>query len=77
MVLRLAGFSAFTSHRLAFGVGDIPVVDLLLGLLLGYAVALLDCPDQLIALACDYIEILIRQLAQRSLSEPLSCFHLP
>ena len=50
MVLRLAGFSAFTSHRGAFGVGDIPVVDLFLGLLLPNAVALLDCPDQLIAL---------------------------
>jgi hypothetical protein len=26
-------------------------------------VALMDCPDQLIAVACDYLEILIRQLA--------------
>jgi hypothetical protein len=54
-----------------------PVVGLPLGLLLAMPwrswVALMDCPDQLIAVACDYVEILIRQLAQRS----LSCFHLP
>jgi hypothetical protein len=33
--------------------------------LLGWCswVALMDCPDQLIAVACDYVEILIRQLA--------------
>jgi hypothetical protein len=40
-----------------------PLVDLAIGFVLGFAVALLDLTGQLLAIALDHIEVVISQLA--------------
>jgi hypothetical protein len=54
-----------------------PVVDILVDLVLGIAVALLELAFELFAAALDDVEIVVGELAPFSLAEPLNCFQLP
>jgi len=58
------------NHR----VGHAPIVDLLLGLILRRCVALLDGADQPITLACDRLDILIRQSVPAHLEQAFDLF---